>query len=59
MEDAHKCIMTLFGEEMEAKTILNTARTSSPLGGVALGNVGFDQPAHLSLLIESHFAMFA
>ena len=58
MEDTHDCIVTQFGEEVETKAILNTTGTSSPLGSVALGDIGLDQSTHLSLLIEPHLAMF-
>ena len=59
MEGAHNCVVTEFGEEVETEAILNTTRTSSPLGSVALGNIGLDQAAHLSLLVEPHLTMFA
>ena len=56
---AHDRIMTQFGEEVETKAILNTTGTPSPLGRVALGDIGLDQSADLSLLIEPHLAMLA
>jgi len=56
---AHDRIVTQFGEEVETEAILNTTGTSSPLGGVAPGDMGLDQPAHLSLLVKPHLAMFA
>ena len=51
--------MAQFGEEVKTKAILNTAGAPSPLGSVALGDVGLDQSAQLPLLIEPHLAMFA
>lgn len=59
MEVAHNRIVTQFGEEVETKAVLNTASASSPLSSVAPGNIRLDQAAHLSLLIEPHFAMFS
>jgi hypothetical protein len=53
------CVVSQFGEEVETQAILNTTGTSSPLGSVALGNVGLDQATHLPLLIEPHLAVFS
>jgi hypothetical protein len=39
-------------EKVEAKTVLNTARTSATLSSVALCDVGLDKATELPFLVE-------
>ena len=46
-------IVTIPGEEMKAKTLLDTTCSASTLLGVGSRDEGFDQPRQLSSLVES------
>ena len=59
VRDIHNRIVTEFCEEVEAKAVLDTTGPPAPLGSVALGNVCFDQAAHLPFLIKPHLAVLA
>ena len=44
--------MTNPSEEVETKAILYSARSTSPLGRIALGNIGLYEATELSFLVE-------